>query len=77
VANRVVDEVQYYLASDAPVDKHLADQLLLPIALAGGGEYITTTPTQHTLTNIAVIEKFTGRRFAVKQVDRKAFRISL
>jgi RNA 3'-terminal phosphate cyclase (ATP) len=71
VANSVVDEVQYYLSNDAPVDKHLADQLLLPIALADGGEFVTTTPTQHTLTNIAVIEKFTGRRFNVKQLDNK------
>ncbi|MCI0507167.1 MAG: hypothetical protein L0Z73_13805 [Gammaproteobacteria bacterium] len=71
VANSVVDEVQYYLSNDAPVDKHLADQLLLPMALAGGGEFVTTTPTQHTLTNIAVIEKFTDQRFNVKQLDNK------
>ena len=77
VANRVVDEVQYYLSTDAPVDKHLADQLLLPMALAGGGDFVTTTPTQHTLTNIAVIEKFTDRRFTVEQINHKIFRISL
>ena len=77
VANRVVDEVQYYLSSDAPVDKHLADQLLLPMALADGGEFITTTPTQHTLTNIAVIEKITDRRFTVEEIKHKTFRIAL
>ena len=77
VANRVADEVQHYLSTDAPVDKHLADQLLLPIALGGCGEFITTTPTQHTLTNIAVIEQFTGRRFTVEQINRNNYCISL
>ena len=57
VAYWVADDVRYYLAGDAPVDQHLADQLLLPMALAGGGEFVTTAPTPHTLTNIAVIEK--------------------
>ncbi|HEY5603326.1 MAG TPA: RNA 3'-terminal phosphate cyclase [Gammaproteobacteria bacterium] len=77
VANRVADDVRYYLAGDAPVDQHLADQLVLPMALAGGGEFVTTSPTLHTLTNIAVIEKFCEPRFKVEPVDKKKFRIRI
>ena len=47
-----------YLEAGAPVGEHLADQLLIPLALAGGGSYTTVTPTPHTTTNIEVVKKF-------------------
>ena len=40
------------------VGKHLADQLLLPMALAGGGAFRTAAMTPHTRTNIEVIRVF-------------------
>jgi len=52
-----------YLASPAPFGVHLADQLLLPIALAGGGLLHTRAITDHTRTNIALIEQFLPVRF--------------
>ena len=69
VANSVADEVSYFLSSGVPVDKHLADQLLLPMALAGSGEFVTTKPTKHTMTNIAVIEKFCCQKYSVQQIS--------
>ena len=41
VAERTVQATQRYLRSDATVGRHLADQLLLPLALAGGGSFTT------------------------------------
>jgi RNA 3'-terminal phosphate cyclase (ATP) len=63
VAAAVVEEVQTFLAHDAPVGPHLADQLLIPMALAavaGAGESAirTTTPTLHTTTNADLIGRF-------------------
>jgi RNA 3'-terminal phosphate cyclase (ATP) len=58
VAHRLAGEVRGYLSSDAPVGEHLADQLLLPCALAGGGMLRTTEPSLHTRTNAEVIELF-------------------
>lgn len=58
VAERVADEAAEYLAATAPVGKHLADQLLLPLALAGGGEFRTQALTEHTRTNLHVIRQF-------------------
>ncbi|MGE0241669.1 MAG: RNA 3'-terminal phosphate cyclase [Parvibaculaceae bacterium] len=58
VAGKVARQVEKYVDSGAAVGAHLADQLLLPLALAGGGRFTTTRPTPHTLSNIAVIEKF-------------------
>jgi RNA 3'-terminal phosphate cyclase (ATP) len=58
VANEAVDAARAYLASSASVSEFLADQLLLPIALAGGGSFWTAEPTSHATTNAAVIARF-------------------
>jgi RNA 3'-terminal phosphate cyclase (ATP) len=58
VALRVVREVQEYLAAEVPVGRHLADQLLLPMALAGGGSFCSLSPTLHATTNMEVIQRF-------------------
>lgn len=52
------------LATDAFAGPYLADQLLLPFALAGGGSFTTVKLSQHSLTAANVIEEFTGRRCA-------------
>lgn len=59
--------VKAYLAHGAPVGEHLADQLLIPMALAGGGSFLTAEPTLHATTNIAIIERFLDVRFAVEK----------
>src|SRR5688572_26992248 len=58
VASDACDEAERYLRSDVPVGGHLADQLLIPMALAGAGSFRTLTPTPHTLTNASVIQRF-------------------
>lgn len=67
VAERVCQQVKDYLASNAAVEPHLADQLLLPMALAGEGEFSTTEPTEHLKTNAALIEKFAPVEIEVVQ----------
>lgn len=69
VASRLADEVESYLTAGVPVGPYLADQLLVPLALAGGGKFLTLPPTRHTTTNIAVIEKFLPLRFQVETED--------
>lgn len=56
-----------YLASPAFAGPYLADQLLLPFALAGGGSFTTVKPSQHALTAARVIERFTGTAAAFSQ----------
>ena len=62
VAEHAADEARRYLASDAPVGVHLADQILLPLSIAGEGSYRTSTPSRHLRTNAEVIEMFLHRR---------------
>lgn len=56
-----------YLASDAFAGPYLADQLLLPFAIAGGGSFTTVKPSQHSLTARDIIERFTGQRWVFHQ----------
>lgn len=58
VAERAVKEAKRYLAAGVPVGVHLADQILLPMTLAGGGSFRTLSPSKHMLTNIEVIRNF-------------------
>jgi RNA 3'-terminal phosphate cyclase (ATP) len=75
VAQSAVKEVLEYLSSDAPVGRHLADQLLIPMALAGGGSLRTVAPTRHTTTNIEVLKQFLSLEVRVEKEDRGAWRI--
>lgn len=58
VAKKVVQETKEFIVSGAAVGEHLADQLLLPMALAGGGRFTTASVSQHTITNAEVISRF-------------------
>lgn len=58
VAERLAAQVRHYLDSQACIGEHLADQLLLPMALAGGGEFTTCAASDHLLSNAALIQKF-------------------
>ncbi len=57
VAGKLCHQIKAYLQRAAPVGPHLADQLLLPLTIAGGA-FITEKPTQHTQTNMATINAF-------------------
>ena len=50
--------LKHWLEANVPVDEHLADQFLLPLALAGGGSFRTTRPSLHTTTNAGIIQRF-------------------
>ena len=58
VAEGACVEAQAYLAAAVPVGVHLADQLLIPMALAGAGSFRTMTPSAHTISNARVIREF-------------------
>jgi RNA 3'-terminal phosphate cyclase (ATP) len=63
-------------ASGTSVEEHLADQLMLPIALAGAGSYTTNELTLHSRTNIEVIHAFTGHRLRAWELA-DGYRIAL
>jgi RNA 3'-terminal phosphate cyclase (ATP) len=70
VAKQALQQVRHYLASTAAVGEHLADQLMIPLALAGGGGFTTATVSGHTRTNAQVIERFLPVRFSFGERDK-------
>jgi len=69
VAKNAANAVLAYLKTDAPVGEHLADQLLLPLALAGGGTFKTGPLSKHTMTNIETIRTFLPIDFQVEELN--------
>jgi len=65
VAEEAAEAVRAYLSHSSPVGPHLADQLLLPMALGGVSAFATCPPTPHFQSNCEVIAAFTGRRFEI------------
>ncbi|ABA89734.1 RNA 3'-phosphate cyclase, class II [Syntrophotalea carbinolica DSM 2380] len=77
VARQACGEARQYLAAPVPVAFHLADQLLLPLALAGGGAFRTLHPTPHTLTNIEVIKIFLPVDVKINEAECNGWEIRL
>jgi RNA 3'-terminal phosphate cyclase (ATP) len=77
VAGTAVEEARAYIAASAPVGEHLADQLLLPMALGRGGSFTTSGATEHLRSNALIIERFTSKRVSIaKSSDGFAVRVS-
>jgi RNA 3'-terminal phosphate cyclase (ATP) len=67
VADEAVDALLAFLPTQAASDAHLADQLLLPLALAGAPSRLSTSRvTQHLLTNTAVLQRFLPTRIHIE-----------
>lgn len=77
VAKRAAGQVNKFIHAKAAVEEHLADQLLLLIALAGSGSFTTTKPSLHTTTNIDVIKQLLGKEIMMKQLTDTLWSISL
>ncbi len=60
LAKQAAGRMAGYLARDAFAGPYLQDQLLLPMALAGGGRFTSVKPSQHSLTAGTIIERFLG-----------------
>lgn len=65
VGKEAAIKLQELIVSKAPVDEHTADQLLIYMALKGSGRLLTNKITEHTLTNIKIIEKFLDVKFYI------------
>ncbi|MGD8567227.1 MAG: RNA 3'-terminal phosphate cyclase [Gammaproteobacteria bacterium] len=77
VAKKVANEVRRYIDSGVAVDEHLADQLLLPMGLAGGGEFVTCQLTQHTETNIRTVKQFLDINYRLSELNENCFSIKV
>jgi RNA 3'-terminal phosphate cyclase (ATP) len=77
VASKTVDEVREYLAGGVPVGRHLADQLFIPFAMAGGGSFSTLPLTRHSHTNIEVLRSFLSVQCVVAEEGAGRYRVTI
>jgi RNA 3'-terminal phosphate cyclase (ATP) len=78
VAELAVHEMRSYLVAGVPVGEHLADQLLLPMALAGAGSYRTLPLSLHARTQIELIPEFLDVRITVEEEEEgRAYRVAV
>ena len=77
VAARLADEVRRVTRAEVAADEHLADQLLLPLALGEGGSFTTLEPTEHARTHAEVIRTFLGRETSFERLARDRWRVAV
>lgn len=70
VASRAVAATSSYLDSGVAIGTHLADQLLLPLTQAGGGNFHTMQPSKHFVTNVGIIERFFDLRLTISRAGK-------
>jgi RNA 3'-terminal phosphate cyclase (ATP) len=71
VAEHAMQDARRYIAADVPVGECLADQLMLPMALAGESSFVTSELTRHSTTNIEVIRMFLPVRIETSEIGRE------
>jgi len=77
VATQAVEQVRRYLAAGVPVGEHLADQLLLPLAMAGGGGFRTLSLSRHATTQIETLRRFLGVAVQTEELGRDDVRVRI
>lgn len=69
VADKAINAFRHFDEAKVPVCEHLADQLILPLALGDGGVFRTTKPSMHLLTNIDVVKKMMKADIELIQIN--------
>ncbi len=77
VARDVVTEAKRWESASVPVGGHQADQLVLLLALAGEGAFLTLAPSLHTRTQRELIPRFWPVAIGVsaESADRAVIRV--
>lgn len=76
VAETAVAQLLAFTRSHTIVDEHLADQLMIPAALAHGtSRYTTHRLTRHALTNAELLRQWLGVSIEIDGQDDKAAEI--
>jgi RNA 3'-terminal phosphate cyclase (ATP) len=77
VARDAAKQARRYLNSGGAVGEHLADQLLLPLAIGEGGSFTTTPLSAHATTNIDVVGRFVDAPIAVEPISNGVVRVTV
>ncbi|MCT2400418.1 RNA 3'-terminal phosphate cyclase [Novosphingobium mangrovi (ex Huang et al. 2023)] len=67
LAKTAASRLKGYVASQAFAGPYLADQLVLPFALASSGAFTTVKPTGHLITAVELAQRFLGKPIILEQ----------
>lgn len=70
VGSSAAKGLSLYLGNNGAVGKHLTDQLLLPLALAGTGSFTTFALSKHTHAQMELIPQFLPIHFDIEEQDQ-------
>ena len=82
VATKALQEARHYIKADVPVGEHLADQIMLPMAIrawqgSGGGSFRTLGLSMHSKTHLEIIKMFLGIEATVVQNGRDDWLVTI
>ncbi|MCP5045576.1 MAG: RNA 3'-terminal phosphate cyclase [bacterium] len=77
VAEEAAVQARTYLENNLTAGRYLADQLLIPMAIAGGGRFITGKPSLHLETNGEVIKMFMDVEVDCNELDEQRYLVTI
>ncbi|MDL2271581.1 RNA 3'-terminal phosphate cyclase [Desulfovibrio sp. OttesenSCG-928-I05] len=83
VARQTAKRALAFMRSGVAVERHLADQIIVPMALGAGGSFLTEKLTPHARTCLDIVQLFTDRPVMVGTVGTaskeggKAIRVTI
>lgn len=77
VAESVLRQAKTYLAAGAPVGPHLAEQLLVPMAVTGGGSFLTTALSRCATGTVELIRAFLDVDVSVESAGRNRWLVTV
>jgi RNA 3'-terminal phosphate cyclase (ATP) len=74
VVSEAVNLAKDFLSSGTAIDRFLADQLLIYMALSKAGRFTTNELSAHLLTNMEVIKKFLPVDFSIER-EKQSYKV--
>lgn len=75
VIEEVVQEMKSFQRSSATIEPRLADQLLLPMLIAEGGEFTTSKITNHLITQAELLNQICGYKVEITQNENVRIKV--
>lgn len=77
VAEQAIGPSLRYLECRGALDEHLADQLLVPMAMGRGGVFTTSEPSAHFDVQVELLRTFLGGEIEADTTDDKTWTITM
>jgi RNA 3'-terminal phosphate cyclase (ATP) len=77
LASPLASQAKRSLAGHSPVEEHLADQLMLPMALLAGGRYRAARLSKHSATNAEIINRIVPGTVILEEGGARGFGVQI